>query len=407
MARSLGLALYLMTAARGGAGPGPARPARPPGRMVWLHAGAGASVASLGQLARRLLNEADDLNFLLTSEAATPAAHETFPPGSAVDTLPADKTQAVASFLDHWRPDLAVLAGASLMPAMIVECGERGIPLVLADLKLDAAGGKGWGWRRGVAASLLGRFRHVLVQDPATRQQIEEIGGRELAIELTGRIEDTSEPLPGNEAERTEIAEILRTRPVWLAVNCPEAEEEAVLAAHAQAMRFAHRMLLIVVPAQPARAAGIAERAGREGWLVAKRSADEDPEPEVQVFIADDEELGLWYRLAPVTYMGGTLLPGGSGRNPFEPAALGSAILHGPHPGPYPDAYARLAAAGATQAVDTPAALIEAVSELIAPDRAAALAHNAWAASSGGAEVADRVAAILLTALGTPGGKAP
>lgn len=117
-------------------------------------------------------------------------------------------------------------------------------------------------------------------------------------------------------------------------------------------------------------------------------------------------ELGLWYRLAPVTFMGGTLVPGGSGRNPFEPAALGSAILHGPHPGPYPEAYALLAEARAARLVAGPDALAEAVTELIAPDRAALLAHNAWAASSGGAEVTDRVAGAVLAALDARRGEA-
>ena len=82
------------------------------------------------------------------------------------------------------------------------------------------------------------------------------------------------------------------------------------------------------------------------------------------------------------------------------------AILHGPHPGPYPDAYARLDEARATRRVETPAALADAVGDLIAPDKAATLAHNAWAASSGGAEVTERVAQVVLSSLQGRAGKA-
>ena len=133
---------------------------------------------------------------------------------------------------------------------------------------------------------------------------------------------------------------------------------------------------------------------------VALRSRDEDPADDVQVLVADtDGEMGLWYRLAPLVYMGGTLSASGTGRGPFEPAALGSAIVHGPHPGPHPEAYARLAEVFAARLVVDPETLATAVTELIAPDKAAYLAHNAWAASSGGAEVTERVMRLLFDQL--------
>jgi 3-deoxy-D-manno-octulosonic-acid transferase len=160
-------------------------------------------------------------------------------------------------------------------------------------------------------------------------------------------------------------------------------------------------MLLILATDSSAQALALNDRMTREGWIVGQRSRDEEPDPEVQLYIADAEgELGLWYRLAPVTYMGGTLFQDGAGRNPFEPAALGSAIIHGPHTSPYPDAYGRLHAADAARLVNTPAELSDAVSDLIAPDKAAVLAHNAWSVSSGGAEVAERVVRRISAALG-------
>ncbi len=407
MARSLALALYLLAAGRRGTEPEPARAGRPERTLVWMHLGAGSGRKRLAQLARRLAELRPGLSFLLTAEGLEAPDTGGFPAGTVADRQPPERTAAVAAFLDHWRPDLALVAGVSLPPALLAGAHDRAIPLVLADIRVTAADERAWRWRRALTGSLLARFTRVLAQDPETAGRLRTIGGRQLPVEVAGRIEETTEPLPGNEAERAALAALLATRPVWLAVACPEAEEEAVIAAHARAMGLAHRMLLIVVPADPARADALSDRIGREGWIVARRSHEEEPDPEVQVFLADGEaELGLWYRLAPVTFMGGTLVPGGSGRNPFEPAALGSAILHGPHPGPYPDAYALLAEARAARLVPDPEALAGAVTELIAPDRAALLAHNAWAASSGGAEVTDRVAGAILETLDARPGKA-
>jgi len=400
MARSLALSLYLMRAARGGPQALPPRTARPEGALIWLHAGAGARPGSLGQLASRLLRERPALSVLVTTEADNPTMPADLGPGTLADRLPPDRLADLRRFLDHWRPDLLLLAGASLPPALITETDRRAVPMILADIHLGAEAMRHWRWRRGMASALLRRFTRILAQDPDSAARLRALGAPPDRLDMAGRIEETTEPLPCTEAERAALAALLQARPVWLAMACPPAELEAVIAAHAHAMQLAHRMLLILVPADPAEAPALAERCRREDWVIAERAREQEPDPEVQVLVADGQsELGLWYRLAPVTFMGGTLLPGGAGRNPFEPAALGSAILHGPHPGPYPEAYARLAEARAARRIDSPRALAGAVGELIAPDRAASLAHNAWAASSGGAEVAERVIQVILTAM--------
>ncbi|MGC1429054.1 MAG: glycosyltransferase N-terminal domain-containing protein [Albidovulum sp.] len=400
MARSLALALYMMAAGRGGVEAHPRRDPRPEGRLIWVHAGQGSAIASLAQLAQKLAHERPGIHLLVTADGAARPELPGFPDCAKADVLPPDRTASVRSFLDHWRPDLVILTGSSLPPALIVETHARAVPLVLADVRVPAAALARWRWRRSMAAALLSRFARILAQDADSARRLKWLARNTAAVEVSGQIEETTEPLIGNEAERAALADLLQTRPVWLAVACPQAEEEMVLAAHTSAIRLAHRILLILVPADPASAPALADRIAREGWVTALRTRDEEPDPNVQVFVADSEgELGLWYRLAPVTYMGGTLVEGAAGRNPFEPAALGSAILHGPHAGPYPDAYDRLDEANAARRVETPAALAEAVADLIAPDKAATLAHNAWATSSGGAEVAERVMQVIIETL--------
>ena len=401
MKRSLALTLYLAMAARRSAEKTTRPDARPDGQLIWIHAGEGATLQSLGRLAERLVRERIHPQILMTAEGRTPPDQGAAPFATFVDILPRDRLDAVGAFLDHWHPDLAFFAGTSLPPALIVETHARAIPLILADVKITGETIGRWRWRKGMIGALLSRFTHILAQDPQSAAKVAKLGGRGVDVTVSGRIEETTEPLPCNEAEHHTLAQLVQTRPVWLSVGCPQSEQDAVLAAHAEAMRKAHRMLLIFATENPTQAQALNERMTREGWIVGQRSRDEEPDPDVQLYIADAEgELGLWYRLAPVTYMGGTLMQDGAGRNPFEPAALGSAIVHGPNTAPYPDAYARLGAASASRQVATPAELSDAVCDLIAPDRAAILAHNAWSVSSGGAEVAERVVRLMSAALG-------
>ena len=403
MGHSLALSLYLLLAERGGPGTVPERPVRPDGPLIWMHAGQGSRPESLRQLTRLVNRERPGMGIVVTRDQGD--APSISQPPVLADRLPDDRLAEVRGFLDHWRPSLALFVGVTLPPALITEAHQRGIPLILAEAHLEPAMIPVW--RRGLAGSVLGRFTRVLAQDSDTVTALQRMGGRSLAVELGGRIEETIDPLPCVNAERDALAELLRARPVWMAVACTPAEEDAVIVAHIHAMQHAHRLLLILAPSDADRGQKLAQKLATEGLIAAQRALEEDPQPEVQVMIAEGlTELGLWYRLAPVCFMGGTLFAGGvGGRTPFEPAALGSAILHGPNPGPHREAYARLSEARATRQVASPAALATAVADLIAPDKAAVLAHNAWAATSGGTEVAERVVQIALSTLDAANGK--
>lgn len=172
-------------------------------------------------------------------------------------------------------------------------------------------------------------------------------------------------------------------------------ELEQISAAQRQASRRAHRLLLLLIPAVPAEAAEMAQRLRDDGFVVSCRSDGAEPDEATQIYLADSAaEMGLWYRLAPFTFMGGTL-EGLGGRHPFEPAALGSAVLHGPVTAGHAPAYQRLASAGASRAVRSAADLGNAVEVLLAPDKAAAMAHAAWDVTSSGAGVTNRVVDLI------------
>lgn len=392
MARSLALGLYLLLAERG-AGEARDRAPRPDGPVLWLHAGEASRAETVRQLARLFADTHPDLTLLVTGEAGD------LPDPAVTDNLPGESLPQARDFLDHWRPDAALFLGTNLPAALITEAHARRVPLLMAEATLAEESVSLW--RRGMVGSLLSRFDRIMATDTESVLTLRRLGGRALNVELSGRIERTFDPLPVNEAEREDIAEGLRARPVWLAVDCPEAEERHVIEAHIHALSHAHRLLLILVPASAERADAIAALLADEGLVAACRSRDEEAEPDVQVLITDGPtELGLWYRLAPVCYMGGSLTgQGGGGRSPFEPAALGSAILHGPVTVPHAEAYRRLTEARATRQLAGPQDLSLAVADLIAPDKAAQLAHNAWAASSGGADVAERLVQVTLAAL--------
>jgi 3-deoxy-D-manno-octulosonic-acid transferase len=390
MAHSLGLTLYNLRMAKTAA-PVPDRPPRPSGRLIWMHAPGAESAGPILQLAQRMVDD-DGVSVLVTCPAALTA-----PPGIVIQPPPADAPAAGRAFLDHWQPELAVFADGELRPALIHECDERKLPMMIVDGRAPFVLRERDGWYPGLMRSVLSSFSHVLAVDEPAARAFRKAGAPLSAVTAIGRLEGASAALPAAESDRAALARYLTARPVWFAASLPEAEEAAVMAAHRTALSHAHRLLLIIVPEHPARADALATAMETtEDWVVARRWRDEEPGPEVEVYIADNPaEYGLWYRLAPITFLGGSLSGEGAIRNPLEPAALGSAIIAGARSGPFGAAAGRLGAARAARIVASAADLAEALADLLSPDRAARMAQAAWSVTSDGAEATEQAISLI------------
>jgi 3-deoxy-D-manno-octulosonic-acid transferase len=390
MAPSLGLTLYNLGQRRDTAKES-ARPDRPAGSLAWLHAPSETSALTQFALARRLIED-DGMVVLLTSPVALPPR-----PGVILQPPPPDNPLDARAFLDHWRPEIAVFAEGEIRPSVLHETDERNIPLIMVDAKQPNLLRNREGWYPGLMRAALSCFRHVRALDETAARSFRRAGASLSAVAVTGRMEEESTALPCLEAERVVLAKLFAARPVWFAAGLPQVEEAAVLEAHKSAVQLAHRLLLIILPEDPSRGEALARHVEEfEGRAVALRSRDEEPDPETEIFIVDNPaEYGLWYRLAPVTFIGGSLLGAGAVRNPLEAASLGSAILHGPRPGLYADTFVRLKAGRATRSLGSTAELVEGLSAVLAPDRSARLAQSAWAVASEGAEVTDRTVSLI------------
>ena len=391
MAYSLGLTLYNL-ANRGAAASDTLRPDRPAGHLVWLHAPGPDSLPQLIGLARRL-EEDHGLNILLTSDTSHDFRHT----GVMCQPTPADNPAEARRVLDHWKPDLIALAEGELRPALLHEAHERRIPSVLIDARAPKMMRGREGWWPGLMRGLLGAFSAILTTDAPAARAFRRAGANPKSVQTTGRMETPSTVLRCAEAERAALAAQFATRPVWFAAGLPEAEEAAVIAAHRGAMKLAHRLLLILSPQDPARIPALVDRMEQdEGWVVASRCREEEPEADVQVYIAEPGvEFGLWYRLSPITYLGGGMTETGISRDPMEAAALGSAIIHGPRAGAFGATLGRLAAPQATSLVRNAAQLGSSLAELLSPDKSARLAQAAWAVQSDGAEATDQVIKVI------------
>ena len=379
---------------------------RADGPLVWFHVGSELDALGVPDLINRLRDVRDDAAVLVTVARRGPdellAAR--LPRDAAVQRAPGATVHAVTTFLDDWKPDVCIWADQNLDAVLVSAADKAGIPLFLVDARMPERAG--WRWLPGQRRSLLKRFSFIIASDTQAAEGLKALGVPPDRIETMGALQVGSAPLTCSQAERDSLAEVLAARPVWLAAGMTENEVPMVIEAHRQATRRAHRLLLILQPENLDDGPALCERLEAEGWVTGLRSRYDEPEPEVEIFVADlPDELGLWYRLSPIAAMGGSLA-GDSPRavqNPFEAAALGSAVLFGPHLGPWAGSYERLRGAGAARAVTDRASLARAVEFLLAPDMVAAMATAAWELTTAGAEATDRIVGLIADALDARG----
>lgn len=297
---------------------------RPSGPLVWLHAVGLGEVLALRGLIGAMADQSG-VEFLVTSttRGSAEVLAKNLPPRTRHQFLPLDAPGYLARFLDHWSPSLSVWAEQDLWPGAVHSADARGIPLALVNARMNA---EAYVRRRRFASlfgDLLSRFRLIAAQDDLTARHLNALGAK--GVRVMASLKAAAPPLAADPRALAEAREaLIGQRPVLLASSHPEDEFVTLSAFRA----LSDRPLLIIAPRDPSRGAEIAARAAEHGLTATRRSRGEGPTADV--WIADSfGEMGLWYRLCPTTIIGGTFGPT-EGHNPWEPAALGSAILHGP-----------------------------------------------------------------------------
>jgi 3-deoxy-D-manno-octulosonic-acid transferase len=214
---------------------------------------------------------------------------------------------------------------------------------------------------------VLGAFNLCLAQDEEQAERFRSLGARNVVA--VGDLKSAAAALPVDHSELLQLRRWTGSRPVWLAASTHAGEEEIAARAHRRLTAKYPGLLTIVVPRHPARGDTIEAMLAAEGLSVARRARREPVTSGTEVYLADTMgELGLFYRLAGIAFIGGSLVAKG-GHNPFEAARLGCAVVHGPDMSNCAGMAAALSAGGAAEAVADPEALAQAVSALLADPR--------------------------------------
>jgi 3-deoxy-D-manno-octulosonic-acid transferase len=360
---------------------------RPSGFLAWFHAASVGEANAALPVIDTIMAEHPEVKILLTTATVTSAqlARARLPKGALHQYVPLDNQGFVQRFLEHWRPDLAVLVESEIWPNLVLETKSRGIPLLLINARMSTPSFRRWRRRPGMSRPIFSAFDLILAQNDALAERFAQLGASR-ALDA-GNLKADAPPPPADLPGRRRLAAALSGRTVFLAASTHLGEEDVIAAAHLKMKPKRPDLLTIIVPRHPERGPAIAEQLRGTDLTVSLRSEGALPEPATDIYIADTiGELGLFYALAPVAFVGGSLVPRG-GQNPVEPIKLGAAVLTGPNWQNFRDSYAELLRAGGAEEVSDADSLAKAAVGLLSDAEARRLmtsrAETAIAAMSG------------------------
>lgn len=309
---------------------------RPNGALIWFHAASvGESNLQL-ELARRLIRKGDGAaTFLFTCQTKTAAAliqdtltnDPAFSDRSDLQQMaPVDTQGAVARFLNHWSPDLVIFAEGEIWPNILLNLQKRRIPTALINARMTEKSILGWmRWRR-TARRIFETYNVLVAADLQTKTGLEDLSGK--PVLNPGNLKSAL-PSPGvNTSELSTLENSIGARPVLLAASTHSGEEAFIIDT---LLQLAPRPFLIIAPRHPERGDEVDGLLSCTKLAVSRRSCDDPLTAQTDVLLADTMgEMGLWYRLADIVYLGGGHAPGVGGHNPLEALRLSKPIITGP-----------------------------------------------------------------------------
>ncbi len=356
---------------------------RPEGKLIWMHGASVGESISMLPLIQRLLEVYPNAHVMVTTGTLTSAEimAKRLPERAFHQYLPIENPVFATRFLKHWKPDIALWFESEFWPAMLSCIKRKNIPLILVNGRISNKSFKRWQQFDFIIKEILECFTLCLGQSDEDEYRLRVLGAKNTMC--LGNLKYAGLPLPIDENKKQEIAEQITGRMVWLVSSTHDDEEFKIARFLKDLQKKVPNLLTFMAPRHPQRGSEIKQRLQKElGLNVALRSANEKITEKTDVYVADTiGELGIWYDLIPLVFIGGSLIPHG-GQNFIEPSRSRDAVIVGPHMYNFADAMNRAKKADAVIQVNDVLELMETVENLLThPDLLEAkrsLAYN-WA----------------------------
>ncbi len=356
-----------------------------PGGALGVHAvrvGEGEAARPLLTALRRQYPHAPLAVSTVTATGFSVAQQAVGEEGSVI-YAPLDLRGCVQRALQTIQPRILLLMESELWPVMIARTAARGVPIAVVNGRISHRAFQRYQRVKPWLDGMLQPVAVWLMQSQTDADRLISLGVVPEKVRVLGNLKwDASvgaRPSTAQiQAEQARLGLAERV-PVFVAGSTHRGEEEAVLAAY-RTLRAEHASLRLIVAPRHLERVGEVESCLRRSGLRVIRLSREDASGPWEIGLVDTMgRLPLYYGLASVVFVGGSLIPHG-GQNPLEAASLGKPIIVGPHMHNFAEITPQLVSTQAARQLSAADELAPTLRELLADtDQARAMGEKAKA----------------------------
>ncbi len=326
---------------------------RPEGQLFWMHGASVGESLSMLPLIDKLLRTYPQAYVMVTTGTTTSAElmGKRLPERAFHQYIPIDNPKFTRRFVKYWHPEAVLWFESDLWPAMLSAVKRKNIPLILMNGRISNRSFKRWQQFDFICKELLSCFSYCLGQSDEDAHRLKVLGAKK--AECLGNLKYAGLPLPVDEEKKKQLLSEIGGRTIWLASSTHDDEEMKIARFHGEIKKEFPDLLLIIAPRHPNRGEEIQRQIREQLQLnVALRSANEPIGSKTDIYIANTiGEMGLWYSICPLVFIGGSLIPHG-GQNFMEPSRCHDAVIVGPYMHNFTDAMNRALKADAVTQVN-------------------------------------------------------
>jgi 3-deoxy-D-manno-octulosonic-acid transferase len=289
----------------------------------------GETVAAAPLIERLLLNH----SITVTSTTPTGSARVKALFGDRVQHvyLPYDYPFALKAFFKTFQPKYLILMETEWWPNVFVQAKKAGVDLCMANARLSERSLKGYSRIASLFRPMAQSLAKVCAQTEKDAQHFIQLGVPADRVEVTGNIKFDLKIKPSVSEAAQALKSQFHHRSVWIAASTHAGEEDLVLQTVQVLLKTLPNVLSIIVPRHPERFEAFYQALSKAGLKIARRSLNQSVQADTQVYYGDIMgDLLLLYGASEVAFVAGSFVPAG-GHNMLEAAAMGAAIVMGPH----------------------------------------------------------------------------
>lgn len=324
-------------------------------RLLWLHAASLGEFNTLELLLPALSDTFKNYDLLITvsNKITFEKAKRLRTNSIHIDIAPSDFDFVVNRFLNHWKPSCLITIENEVYPTRNVKCAKLGIPIIFVNARMSEKSFNTWAKNPKLAQKVFGCINYCFAQDQNAFTRFSDLGVGPEHIDMLGNLKQFQQATIVDCPDIHTLRTAFKYQNTLCAASTHKGEDQIILDAFAMAKEIQPDLKLILVPRHAKRTSEIETLITATHFSCAIRSQNELPVATDDIYLADTvDEMPLWYSSAAVTFVAGSLVPVG-GHTPYEPAAYGSAIIHGSQYSNFQTIYEQLVANNGSLQADT------------------------------------------------------